>query len=516
MRVKICIVMALLLGSLQAWAVERRLAVVVGNNAAVDGDLQPLQYADDDAFKYGQFFGSFVDGLELLVSADDESSTLFGAAGKEPLPPTRANVLSAVARIVGQAHRMADSGHEVVVYFIFAGHGNYDDEGRGYLHLEDGRLTTRDLFYHLIGEATDFRLVLLIDACNAGFLVQSRGGGDRRPVGPSTLDLEDYENVGLVLSSSSAGEVREWGRYMSGIFSHQVRSGLSGAADVDGDGRITFQEVAAFVAAANARVENPALRLHPYIRPPLADPDMALLDLASAGFGRTVNLQFDGDSKIVVLDSNLVRYADLNVRAGHAARVGIALADEVLVVVNGTTEYVVPATSKGTVQLADLEARSAAPLAARGVDHYYRSHLFAEPYDRAFAVNWLQQDYPGTLVFERVRPGPWYDNGWAWVAAGAGLALATSGGILTLEAGAAHQAALESPYADERSRHNDQVERLQAWSIGAYALGAGALATSIVLFVADGSEVREQVRPQVGPGITLMPTPGGAALEASF
>lgn len=516
MRPNLFILTALLLFTLSARAGETRLAVVVGNNAAADGDLKPLQFADDDAFKYARFLAPVVDDLELLVSADEESVTLFASARHEHLPPTRTNVLEAVARTVEKAHGLAGKGEQVVVYFVFSGHGNYDDEGRGYLHLEDGRFSTRDLFYHLIGEATDFHLVLLIDACNAGFLVQSRGGSDRRPAGPSTLDLEDYENVGLILSSSSAGEVREWGRYLAGIFSHQVRSGLTGAADVDGDGRVTFQELAAFVAAANTRVENPTLRLRPYIRPPLSAPNMALVDLATAGFERVVELRFDADSRVAVLDSDLVRYADLNVRAGNAVQVGLALPDDIMVVVDEVMEYVVPATSRGVVTLADLEARSAPPLAARGVDDYYRKHLFAEPYGRAFAENWLETDYPGTLVFERVGPGTWYANSLAWTATGVGLALATTGGILTLEAGRAHQAALDTGYGDERARHNDRVERLEVWSIGAYAVGAGALATGIILFVFDRPEVRQQVRPQVGPGIVFLPSPGGAVLEASF
>jgi hypothetical protein len=516
MRALLTIPLTLLLFVGLAEAGESRLAIIIGNNAAVDDDLQPLQYADDDAFKYARFLAPVVDDLELLATADKASAKLFPKAAREALAPTRAGVEEAVARTVANAHRLAGDGEDVVVFFIFSGHGNYDEEGRGYLHLEDGRFTTRDLFYHLVGEASDFRLVLLIDACNAGFLVQSRGGSDRRPSGPSTLDLEDYDNVGLILSSSSAGEVREWGRYLAGIFSHQVRSGLTGAADVDGDGRITFQELAAFVSSANARVENPVLRLSPYIRPPLSAPDMALIDLADAGFERVLEARFEVDSRVSILDEALVRYADLHLSAGHTARVGLATSGEVMVVANQTLEYVVPASSRGAVKLADLDARSVAPLAARGVDRYYRKHLFAEPYSRDYAVGWLARDYPGTLVFERVGPGPWYDNGWAWTAAGVGLALATSGGIMTWEAGVARKAAQDTLWADEKSRQNDRMERLQAWSIGAYAVGAGALATSIVLFITNRPDERREVRPVVGPGIMLIPIPGGAGVEATF
>src|SRR5690606_23824865 len=103
-----------------------------------------------------------------------------------------------------------------------------------------------------------------------------------RPAGRSRLDLADFPNVGVVLASSQLGETHEWGRYLAGVFSHEVRSGLLGAADLDDDQKIGFAELAAFVASANARVTNPTIRITPYVRPPLTDPNLALVDLAAA------------------------------------------------------------------------------------------------------------------------------------------------------------------------------------------------------------------------------------------
>ena len=39
-----------------------------------------------------------------------------------------------------------------------------------------------------------------------------------------------------------------------GVFSHEVRSALLGGADVDGDDRVTYRELASFVAVANEAV----------------------------------------------------------------------------------------------------------------------------------------------------------------------------------------------------------------------------------------------------------------------
>ena len=66
--------------------------------------------------------------------------------------------------------------------------------------------------------------------------------------------------VGYLLSSSASGEAHEWAGFEAGVFSHEVRSGLYGAADADGDGRVTYPEIAAFVRRANATITNESFR----------------------------------------------------------------------------------------------------------------------------------------------------------------------------------------------------------------------------------------------------------------
>ena len=367
------------------WAAEgktRRLAVVVGNNSSQEAGLEALKFADDDAMQYAWFFRFVADEVWLHVRPDEESAAMHPneeTAG----PPTRDAVLATLDAAVEKAQAWADAGDEVVVYLLFSGHGSYDAEGKGFLHLEDGKLTTRDLFYHLIGRTEDFFAVLVIDACNAGFLVKSKGPG-RRAAGETTLEIEQYGNVGLVLASSPTGEVREWGRYLAGIFSHQVRSALSGAADVDADGKVSFQELASFVEAANRAVTNPALKLTPYIRPPLSRPGLPLVDFSDALFTQYLSVQLDHAGKVAVYDQELVRVADFHLDAGVAAKVALAGTGEHFVAVDGK-EYRVPAGTRGTVALGDLAVDEEPQVAVRGVDEYYSKHLFAIPYSPEFA-----------------------------------------------------------------------------------------------------------------------------------
>jgi hypothetical protein len=494
---------------------QRSMALIVGNNAPVDATLDTLQFADDDAFRYERFFRFVADEVTLLARADRDSTSLYGGIAAEA--PTRDNVIAALDEVSARAVEATGSGDSVTVYFVFTGHGNYDAEGRGYLHLEDGKLTTRDLFYHLIRHSPDFRLVLLVDACNAGFLVKSRGEGEeRRPAGPSGLELERFTNVGLILSSSSTGEVREWGRYLSGIFSHQVRSGLSGAADVNSDGRISFPELAAFVDAANQGVSNPSLRLTPYIRPPLSQPDMPVIDFAHSRFPRFVRMEFDTPARVTVLDSDLVRYADFHLRAGYPVNIGLPGGREYFVSVNDRIEYDVPADSTGTVDLSVLEGGESSSLASRGVDEYYVRHLFSVAFGPDVAADYLANRYGPGLVFTRAFERPWYENGWAWAATGTGLVLLGIGATLEGLALAEANAAADTPWGDERDLHNDRSRGYNTFGIASLVAGGGALAAGTALFLLDRPVELVPVVPDLGPGISVRPLPGGANVEMRF
>jgi len=498
-----------------ALADSRRLAVIVGNNSSVDEELDSLKFADDDAFKYAEFFSFFADKVYLLTRVDDESRALY--EGAKATPPTRRNVLDALDKVVAKAGELAMAGDEVTVYFLFSGHGNYDAEGRGYLHLEDGKLTTRDLFYSLVGHTHSFQLVLLIDACNASFLVNSRGSSsDRRPAGPPTLEMERYENVGLILSSSSVGEVKEWGRILAGIFSHQIRSALTGVADVDGDGRITFQELASFVEASNRGVDNPALKLTPYIRPPLANPNMPLIDFKSARFPATLRMDFKADSRVTVFDARLLRYADFHLAGGYPVNVALAGRGDYFVSVGDKEEFMVPAGTTGVVELSSLERRDAPALASRGIDQYYVKHLFSQPYGREFAAEYLRSDYEPGLVFVRRYEQPRYKNKWGWISLGLGVTLLNTGGVLGMMAQDEREAGLNTDWGDEKARHNATIDLYNDLTLASAIAGGVAIATSLAFFILDQPVESRTIVPKVGPGFSLTPTLNGAMLEGRF
>jgi len=492
-----------------------RLALVVGSNQALDPDLDALRYADDDALRTAGLLSLVSAEVRVLVRPDAETEALNDDLAWAA--PSRDVVLEAIDAMVAEGARRADAGEEVTLYFAYSGHGNYDAEGRGYLHLEDSRLTLRDLFHHLVEPtAGTCRVILLIDACNAGFLVSARGAAKRRAAGPTTLHMEDYDHVGLILAASSAGEVREWGRYLAGIFSHQVRSGLLGGADLDRDGRVLFTELAAFVAAANDAVANPTYRLTPYIRAPLGAPDHPVIDYGDARVHTRVRVDMEGARRVVLTDDELVRYADLHLEEGFAPVVRLPLSGTWWFRV-GDREIRVEAGADEELLLSGQPAADRVHVSAKGVDGYLRRHLFEVPFGRGFAGEYLDGDYADSLVFSRRCRHPWYSNAWGWGAVTAGVVATSVATVFHYEARNAAAAARSSTWADETNRYNREVERHNITAGVLYGVGAAAAAAGALVFILDERWETNRVVPVFDSGKTsLRPGIGRVWLERTF
>jgi len=104
------------------------------------------------------------------------------------------------------------------------------DGTRGYISLEDARLTGEVLGTEIVSRIEARSIHMILDACNPYLVAYSRGpGGERRPArdfAKSVYDLGRDPRVGLLLSTSAATESHEWDAFQGGVFSHEVRSGL--------------------------------------------------------------------------------------------------------------------------------------------------------------------------------------------------------------------------------------------------------------------------------------------------
>lgn len=296
---------------------ETSFAIVVGNNQSPVLGRRSLQYADDDAVKYAEVFRALVspDNLRLLTAPDEDTERLFGSAVSLGQRPTREALRKAFAEMGAAIANGKKSGRPTRAWFVFAGHGDVD-KGQGFIELEDGAFTGDDLVAALKGVEAD-ELHVILDSCNSFFVLAPRKPGGRHFTTPADAALELSQRlpkVGVLLSTSAEAEVYEWSAFQSGIFSHAVRSGLTGAADVNGDGRVSYAEIAAFVNTASRSVPNPVLRPQVFARGPDGDNARPLVDNATSSA-----MELDAAStqplRLTLRDSHGIRWFDLHAEA---------------------------------------------------------------------------------------------------------------------------------------------------------------------------------------------------------
>lgn len=378
-------------------------ALVVGVNTSLDKDVPPLKFADDDAARYFDLFRLLGARTTVLARLDDNTKRLHPQAAAEAREPKKAELDAALAQLADDVARANGRGVETTVYLTYAGHGSVD-QGRGQVTLEDARLTGADLAKAL-AKVPAKRIHLVVDACSSYFLAYARGpGGKRRAVQSFAADAELAADprIGFVLSTSSARESHEWDAFQAGVFSHEVRSGLYGAADADGDGRVTYRELAAFVARANTSIPNEKFRPEVHTRAP-AGAD-ALVDLRAAR-GRRLTIDGTHAGHYYLEDARGVRLADV-----HNTR--------------GTDLYLVRPAPTGRAYLRrtsdDLELAlppgdeavnvaalvfDAPRVASRGAAHEAFSTLFSLPFDASVVASYSEPPLPPPDADEPPRAG---------------------------------------------------------------------------------------------------------------
>jgi hypothetical protein len=460
---------------------QEAFALVLGVNRSVDSDSPPLRYADDDAVRFRHLFQLVGIRTQALARLDDNTRRLH--PGEPDLPaPRLAALQQAVAQLATQVAASRAAGRRTVLYLVYAGHGKA--EGRsGYVTLEDARLRGADLLARIIQPVGADHSHVIVDACQSYFAVLGRGPGGSERVLRGFSDLGpigERPDVGLLLSTSSARESHEWAAFQSGVFSHEVRSGLYGAADADGDGVISYFEIASFVERANASVPNEQYRPDVFAKAPAGLP--ALLDLRPALPQR---IEVDGPAlgHHYLEDSAGVRWADFH----NAAAVRIARPSRSTLYLRRASddrEYLLPdgAPVTRTSQLALRDAH----VAGRGAAHDLFRSLFALPFDAAAVESYRSKSSAGLpapadagelaepLAVEVTRPEVRRPSPLALGLAGAGAASAIAGAATLLSArGLKDDVTTKTPQA-EVQQINQRIRDRNRW--GAVLLGAGGAA----------------------------------------
>jgi len=388
-----------------------RLALIIGNNESRDEGVKPLRFADDDAARFYELLSAVGYDARLLTVLDPDTALQHPVAAQVARPPSWDKLMRSVAELAQTVQAIHATGGEAELVVTYSGHGAVGERGDPYVSLLDRPLYRGDFFRDVVAAVgADFAHVI-IDACRAHDFVDARGG----PNGPDfdgALSLflgnerrAKYPHIGIMVAESADGETHEWSRTRSGIFAHEVLSGLAGGADVNDDGRIEYSELHAFVAAANQAIKDPRARLRVVAEAPTQGARRPLLTLTSGGQAERVRTPASG-GRFTVEDERGVRWVDVNQAPGMQVTLHLPRRPRYFVIdVDKAQEATIDGRADSAiVVLSELAFVAQEPTQARGsVSAALASDLFRTPFGASFYEGFaLAMQYPSVIDERRV------------------------------------------------------------------------------------------------------------------
>jgi hypothetical protein len=302
-------------------------------------------------------------------------------------------------------------------------------------------------------------------------------------------------NIGFLLasSSSSSGESHEWPGFQAGVFSHEVRSGLYGAADADGDGRVSYDEIAAFVDRANVAVANDRFRPQIVARAPRDGG--ALVDLRGTRGRELRRSGPEASGHYLLEDERGVRLLDFHGAPDATVRLARPPAAGPLYLrrLSDGAERTVPPSDAAV----DLETLPVAPArsTSRGAAH--------DSFDRVFALAFQAADVGVYRAHEaeaaaRVELQERREVESAtrarrrrvlgWSAAGGALAAAVGAGAVFLSAHDLASRAAPSEAQREALSRNDEIDARNRWGGALVGVSAALVAAAFYLWWPPGGD----------------------------
>ncbi len=203
-----------------AWADDEPVgfALVVGSNAPGPGQTR-LAWAEDDAREVA----------DLLV-------TLGGYRREHVrvvLAPTPARLLAEVAAI---ERAVAAAGRPARLFFYYSGHAR-----AAALSLGTAELPLAELRARLLAVPAALTVVVL-DACQSGAFSRTKGVEPAADFSFNSRARLDATGIAVLASSTDSELSQESDFLRSSYFTHHLLVGLRGAADTNGDGRVSLDE----------------------------------------------------------------------------------------------------------------------------------------------------------------------------------------------------------------------------------------------------------------------------------
>jgi hypothetical protein len=274
------------------------------------------------------------------------------------------------------------------------------------------------------------------------------------------------------------------------VFSYEVRSGMYGAADADGDGYVSYREIAAFVTRANAAILNERFRPDVYARPPRSSD--RFLDLRDA-LHRRIEIDGKRPGHYVLEDKLGVRILDFH----NAPDQPVAIIrssggnDLFLRRTDDNQEYRVVVGGKDVLTIEDLDA-GAPHVASRGAAHEAFNQTFSLQFDQGVVQRFdaLSWDVSTTVQGEG---GRWWRQsaatsaGWrrpaTVIALGVGGSASLAAAAFALSSRGLHGGAISEDSQASVAARNEKIEFRNSAAVICGGIAVTAIVTGAVLLL---------------------------------
>ena len=201
----------------------RRFAFIVGANRGGAGRVT-LNYAVEDA----RSIKKVLEDMGGVMAGDTRFLS----------EPNRETFFREMSALSGDIERSRSTFRRIEVIFYYSGHS--DEEN---ILLGGERLSYGEFKDAIMALKVDVRIAIL-DSCASGAMTLPKGVIKKSPFLMDTAyDMKGY----AFMTSSSANEAaQESSRLKRSYFTHNLISGMRGAADMNQDGRITLNEAYQF------------------------------------------------------------------------------------------------------------------------------------------------------------------------------------------------------------------------------------------------------------------------------
>lgn len=392
----IVLCLAALAGEASAKTVSYGIAIGY-NDAPEKTALPTLRYADDDAVRYYRHFRRLSEDAALLAILDDETFKRYPELRSTIKAPTWRELETTLKRFAAKMQKDRDAGDEPILYFAYSGHGAANDQGAIYLTLADAQLTQDRLYDEVLAKLPFSYAHLFVDACHADAVVGTRGMFDKGESTAKTQKLDKRElqaladarrlqrfpTVGAVIATTVDQEAHEWSRLQSGVFTHEVLSGLAGAADANADGAIEYSELQAFVMSANRGITDPRAAPRVLAAPPAVNRRVPIVTLDSFKDTSVIEGSVKALGHFFVELQNGERYLDAHL-GDDVPRKLVLPKERVLFFRTDDLEAELRTADKPAARFSELRLRPRQATARGSIDESYRTALFQSAYTASY------------------------------------------------------------------------------------------------------------------------------------